>query len=421
MVAIFAFAAVVSYTDRLILNQLVEPVRRDLAIDDVQMSFLQGGAFAVIYVLAGLPLGRLADRAHRLNLVRLGAAVWSVGTIACAFAPGFWTLFAGRLVVGIGEAALGPAVASIIGDTFPPARRGTALGIFLMSSVIGVSASVLVGGLLLHAADQGWFGAWPVVGALAPWRQVLVLVGLPGILVIALLALLREPMRRERAGRGSLRAVVRHFVDDRARLVPIYLGMGLFSIGDFAILTWTPAMVERRFGWDPAAVGSVFGTIIAVTAFAGSLVGGIASDWADRRGGLAARLGCIMLAAAVALAGPLLLVLGSAPAALAGVTLWLFATSVVGVAAIATLQTLLPNELRGVGISLVSFCNILLGMGLGPSATALITEHVLGDPAKVGLAVALVALAAGLAGTLLFARGRAVQSEDEARRLAART
>ena len=351
--------------------------------------------------------------------MRAGAAIWSIGTIACAFAPGFWTLFAGRLVVGVGEAALGPAVVSIIGDAFPPARRGTALGLFLMSSVIGVSASVLLGGLLLQAAEQSWFAAWPVIGALAPWRQVLVLVGLPGILVIASMALLREPIRRERAGSGSLRAAVRHFIDDRARLAPIYLGMGLFSIGDFAILTWTPAMLERRFAWDPAAVGSALGSIIAVTAFAGSLVGGIASDWADRRGGLAARLGCVTLAAATALVGPTLLLLGSAPMALAGVTLWLFATSVVGVAAIATLQTLLPNELRGVGISLVSFCNILLGMGLGPSVTALITERILGEPAKVGLAVAMVALAAGLAGTLLFARGRAVQSEDEARRLGA--
>ncbi len=406
MLGVFAVAAVVSYADRLILNQLVAPIRQDLAIDDLEMSFLQGGAFAVIYVLAGLPLGRLADRMHRLTLIRAGAAIWSLGTIACALAPGFWSLFAGRLVVGIGEAALAPAVVSILGDAFPPARRGTALGAFLMSSVIGVSASVLVGGLLLQAAEQGRFAAWPLLGTLAPWRQALALAGLPGLLVVALLALLREPARRERGSSGSLPEVLRHFIGDRVRLAPIYLGMGVMSIGDFAILTWTPAALERGYGWDPVATGSVFGAIIAGTALAGSLAGGVVSDWAEARGGPAARLNSAMVSAGLGLVAAALLAFGTAPMALVAVTLWLFATSVLGVAAIATLQELLPNELRGVGSSLVSFCNILLGMGLGPSIPAFIADRLLGDPAQIGHAMAAVGVVSAGASVVLFARAR---------------
>jgi predicted MFS family arabinose efflux permease len=100
VVAVFFLAAMLSYTDRLILNLLVDPIRHDLGISDTQVSILQGAAFAVLYAFVGLPLGRLADRFNRRNLIVAGVLIWSMGTAACGYATSFWGLFAARLAVG---------------------------------------------------------------------------------------------------------------------------------------------------------------------------------------------------------------------------------------------------------------------------------------------------------------------------------
>jgi MFS family permease len=128
--AVFFIAAMLSYTDRLILNVLVEPIRHDLGVSDVQVSFLQGAAFAVIYSLIGLPLGRFADRHNRRNLVVAGVFLWSVATAACGYAADVGQLFVARVFVGIGESALAPAVMSMIPDLFPPAKRALRLAFF---------------------------------------------------------------------------------------------------------------------------------------------------------------------------------------------------------------------------------------------------------------------------------------------------
>ncbi len=104
--ALFGIAAVLSYTDRQILALLVDPIRGDLGISDVQISVLQGAAFAVLYSFIGLPLGRIADLVPRRALLTFAVAMWSLGTILCGLAHSFAALFAARLLVGVGEAAL---------------------------------------------------------------------------------------------------------------------------------------------------------------------------------------------------------------------------------------------------------------------------------------------------------------------------
>ena len=112
---------------RLVLGVLVQPLSHDLMLSDTQVSLLQGAAFAAIYVIAGLPLGRLADRGRRRDMVVVGSMVWSVGTLLCGFSPSFIWLFGARCIVGVGEATLAPAAASMIADAFKPHERGTAL------------------------------------------------------------------------------------------------------------------------------------------------------------------------------------------------------------------------------------------------------------------------------------------------------
>ena len=100
--AVLTLAYVFSFLDRIVINLLVEPMRRDLGFSDVQISLLMGLSFAVFYTLCGLPLGWLADRCDRRRLIAAGVAVWSAATVACSFTRSFGWLFVARLAVGAG-------------------------------------------------------------------------------------------------------------------------------------------------------------------------------------------------------------------------------------------------------------------------------------------------------------------------------
>src|ERR1700754_5038778 len=195
VVAILIATAVLSYTDRQVLSLLVDPIRGELGITDTQVSLLLGTAFAVVYGIAGIPLGFLADRTSRRNLIFCGVLVWTIGTLTCGLSHPFGQLFAGRLVVGLGEAVLSPAAISLISDYFPPARRGVAVGCFLSGIAMGIGAAILIGGGVLHFVQLGALAGTPLASQ-APWRLLLVLIGAPGLLWAMGTGATREPVRR---------------------------------------------------------------------------------------------------------------------------------------------------------------------------------------------------------------------------------
>ena len=186
--------------DRQILSLFVNPIRTDLRISDTQVSLLQGFAFFLIYSIAGLPLGRLADLVPRRAIIVCGVLVWTVATIACGLSHSFGALFVTRVFVGVGEAALAPAAMSMITDLFAPHRRGAATGVFVMGKVVGGGVAPGVGGFLLQAAQAGLLHGLPLPGKLMPWRALLLLLGLPGVGLALLLLTVKEPARRHRDG-----------------------------------------------------------------------------------------------------------------------------------------------------------------------------------------------------------------------------
>ena len=113
----------VGFIHRLIINILIDPISLELSLTDTQASYLQGPPFAIVYGLMVIPMGLLADRGNRVLLLSSGAALWSLGTVICGVAPTFELLFAARMLVGLGEAALLPAAVSLIGDAFEENRR----------------------------------------------------------------------------------------------------------------------------------------------------------------------------------------------------------------------------------------------------------------------------------------------------------
>jgi MFS family permease len=408
-VSVFTLAALLSYTDRQILNLLVDPLRHDLGISDTQVSLLQGAAFAVLYCFLGLPLGRSADILPRRLVIMVGVALWSAGTAACGLATSFGALFACRLCVGIGEAALAPAALSMIADYFAPDRRSTAIGVFLAGMVVGSGASAAFGGLLLRAVQANVFAWIPGLEHLAPWREVLLILGLGGIPIFLMMLAVPEPARQGRTGDAShappLSAVVAEFARRRQTLAPLYLALAVSAINDYALYAWTPAFLMRNLSWPAAAAGSALGIAGAVCGIAGTLGGGIVADrFASGGGGVHRRLLVACAAAALSITGGFVGLSSRAPALLALFSLWVLASSMLGTIGIAVVQELLPSQMRGVGTALISFGNTILGLGLGPTLVALCTDYVYRDSHAVGLATTTIVLPVTLLTLLLFRR-----------------
>ncbi|KAG5725723.1 hypothetical protein E4T56_gene10394, partial [Termitomyces sp. T112] len=148
---------VVSTVDRGMLALVVDPVRRDLAIGEVDIALLQGFAFAVFYVSVGLPLGYVADRVNRRRLLFGGILVWSAGTIACGLAQTFAQMFLARLVIGVGEAVLGPCAVGMIGEMFAPDRRGRPMALYVLGSMVAYGLGSMATGAVLQAGAAGGF------------------------------------------------------------------------------------------------------------------------------------------------------------------------------------------------------------------------------------------------------------------------
>lgn len=408
-VSLLTLGAVLSYTDRLILTILVDPVRASLHLTDTQLSVVQGAAFAVIYSCIGLPLGRIADLVPRKALLILAIALWSAGTAACGLAHSFGALLGARFVVGVGEAALAPAGNSLIADYFPPDRRGMAMGVFITGIVLGVGAATAIGGGLLQLAEGSSLRALPVIGALEPWRIVLILAGVAGLLMCAVM-----PTVHERAGRsfspGPLRArllelgeIGRAFRSHAGLLVPLYGALAFWSIVDNALLSWAPALLMRRFAWSPGEVGARLGAIIILTGIIGTPAGGLICDRVTARWGVRARFPLLLIVAVGGVLGIPVGLFGTSAGALASTGCWVLLSSAMGTIAIVTMLDILPQDSRGFVTSTIAFNNILLGFSFGPTLVALVTDHVFHDSRAVGYAMSCIIAPSVLMAILLYA------------------
>jgi MFS family permease len=394
VVAILIATAVLSYTDRQVLSLLVDPIRGDMGISDTQISLLLGTAFAVIYGVAGIPLGFLADRISRRNLIFAGVSVWSLGTIACGFSHNFGEIFASRIVVGLGEAALSPAAISLISDYFPPSRRGTAVGFFLSGIAMGSGVAILIGGGVLHAIELGALAATPLA-SYAPWRMVLLVIGGPGLLWAMAILLIREPVRHTAEGESA--AGVADGSNWRAtpwaRVVPIYVVLAAASFVDNAVGAWAPTLLIRDFGKDPAQIGVELGLLLTIGFGGGVLIGGALADRAGARGGWPRKLRVCLVSGLLILPASLLMNSPTFSLVLAGVPLYFALSGIVTAVGFSAILDVVPNRSRGLAMSMSFFLNVALGAGLGPTAVAVAGAHVFTAKAGLGPPLALTVVA----------------------------
>lgn len=401
-VLILFATAVLAYTDRQVLSLLVDPVKNDLGITDTQISLLLGTAFAVIYGIVGIPLGILADRRSRRNLILAGVAIWSLGTIGCALAPSFAWLFAARIVVGFGEAVLSPAAISLISDSFPPEKRGSAVGVYFTGIAIGVGGSIMIGGAVLDLVGAGLFGATPLADWPA-WRLVLLAIGVPSLLWALVLLVIREPVRRNDV-----------ITDDSGPLVPtnwltgiapVFLVVAVASMVDNAVGAWAPSLLIRQFGQDPAEVGIQLGLLLVLGYGGGMLAGGMLADrfavWRGARG----KIELCLLAVLATLPAAILINSASLNTVMVAIPVYFALSAVVTASGLSAILDATPNRRRGRAMAISFFLNVAIGAGIGPTLVALSGTHIFGDAAGLGPAIAFTVVASYLLAALALLPG----------------
>jgi MFS family permease len=414
-VAVLMLAYALSFIDRMILSLLVEPIKLDLQISDFKISLLQGFSFALFYAVAGIPIGRLVDVRRRTTIIVVGVAAWSLMTVACGLARQYWQLFLARTGVGVGEAALGPAAYSMLGDLFPPDRRGLALGLFSAGTSIGAGLALIIGGYAIHVIAMAGSVTLPVIGILQPWQLTFIYVGTPGLLVAALVAAIPEPVRRGIASGSAARdlpvpvpEVIAHFRRYASVIGLHHVANSLSAMAAYGIMSWAPAMLMRVHGWAPQEVGLMIGGCILAGGTLGVILGGWFGDHLLRRGQVAGRFNAAAISMMIGAAGAVSYPFQESALAIAMclVLAMLGGFMVVGNAAAALLD-FTPDRLRGQAAAIFFLFTSLLGIGVGPTLVALFTDYVFGYPESVRYSLAIVPTLAFLLAAACFLAVRA--------------
>lgn len=230
-----------NYLDRQIVSIVAQSVKADLKLTDTQLAFLLGTAFAVLYGVVGIAIGRISDALSRPKLMAAGLMLWSAMTAASGLATNFAGLAGARIGVGIGEATANPCSHSLVADYFPAKNRAGAMGVYLLGTYMGGAGALLLGGLILQHWGQ-LCQALPVGGAckMAGWRAAFLVVGLPGLALALLIAALREPARATKTQAPPLAQLI---ATEFSAAVPPFTLLSLFRVGGWRAMAKNLALI----------------------------------------------------------------------------------------------------------------------------------------------------------------------------------
>jgi MFS family permease len=401
-VAVLLVAYIFSFMDRQILALLVAPARRDLGITDTQMSLLIGFSFALFYTTLGLPFGRLADRVNRPRLIAAGLFTWSLMTGGCGLAHSYWQLFLLRMGVGVGEASLSPAAYSMISDSFPPPKRAMPLSVYTMAIYVGSGFAFLFGALLLRAFVAREILQLPFIGATQPWQVLFLVLGISGIIFVLALATLRDPPRKDarvsqnERGKAAvegipLRSVIEYLLQNRITFLCLNLGMAMQALAGYAATAWDISFLIRNHHLTASQAGILVGWAQILPGVLGMLSAGKAVSWLARRG---YRDAYLRVALVVTLAwfvpGVLYPLVPSTAASVALIFMVAFFRCMPLFLIPAAILELVPNAMRGQATAVYLLVINLIGLGIGPTAVALVTDRVFGYDAALRYSLLIV-------------------------------
>lgn len=392
----------IAFMDRQILSVLIEPIKQDFGLSDLQIGLITGLGFSFTFALVGIPLGKLADRGIRRNVLAWSRGMGGLLAATGAAASGFSTLLISRAGSAISEAGGGPASISMLSDLFPPERRSRVISAFGIGSSLGALLSLLVGTWLAQH-----FG----------WRITMALVGL---LAVALTLLLRmtvdEPVRQHLGlhasptPRGAL-----HDLWQKPVTRWLIIGAAFALLAGYGFGAWNNALLIRRHHLSLQHAGWISGAA-AFSSIMGALLSGMLTDHLTRRD------------ARWQLGVPMLGLMGALPCGLAYLMLppgaigpatglmMAYAFLIVWWAApvYAAMSFIVPTERRATAHAVMMLVGSIVGNGFGPIFTGwlsdLLNQSLHGD----GLRFALMCIVSMLIPSI-YAFWRVLQGYPAAR------
>ncbi|MCP9493654.1 MAG: MFS transporter [Pyrinomonadaceae bacterium MAG19_C2-C3] len=401
VLAVLTAVYVLNFLDRQLIFILFPPIKAELQLTDFQLALLGTTSFVIFYTLLGIPFGRLADRVSRTRMIATGLAVWSLFSGLTGFAEGFWTIFLCRVMVGVGEATLGPAALSLLSDYFPPRMRATVSAVY--------SSGIAVGGGIAY-----FLGGW--IGATYGWRWAFYLLGFPGLLMAVVVFMLREVQRgrTEVTHRTHANRDWRVLFQSSALRYHL-LGYAVFAMATYSLGIWGFSFFVRVHQIDLATLGFLAGVLSIAAGLPGTILGGVAADKLKRRYGAGGRMRFTALGSLLSIPFWLVLLFSNnmpllivANFVLLGVALmWL------GPAA-ADVHDIAGVHLRGLAIGVYFFTVNIVGYGIAPPLIGKLND-ILGvatNPEAMRYALLVCPAACLISALLLFQGSRAMARKE---------
>jgi predicted MFS family arabinose efflux permease len=410
VLSLLILVGVCSWADRQLLAIVLESLKRELHFSDTQLGLLGGTAFGLFYAAVGLPIAWLADRSNRRNIIAVAIGLWSVFTALSGLAPGYASLFAFRMGVGIGEAGGSAPSQSLVSDYFAARQRAFAMALLYTWFPLGY---------LISYAWGGWLNE--TVG----WRAAFFIFAAPGVVLAVLIrATVREPPRGWRdpelraQSRTSLTATLRHLLS-RPTVRQLPLAGAAHALGMFGTAVWLPAFFMRTYHLGSSYVGTRLALITGVGGLIGTLAGGSIADrlvarTRDQRWSL--WLCGMVLVASAPFTLSVFAVRESGPAFLLLIVPTVLNYMILG-PVVASMQNLAAPAHRATAAALYLFLVNLVSMGCGPILVGALSDFFQGRFGTAALRyslLCLVPLTAVWAAVHFFLAGKAL-GRDAAR------
>lgn len=357
-----------NFIDRQLLAILQEPIKLELSLSDSQLGLLTGFAFALFYVIAGIPIARWADRSNRRNIISLSLGLWSLMTAVSGLTHNFIQLLAARVGVGVGEAGGSPPSHSIVSDIFPPEKRASAMSFYSTGVNIGILFGFLLGGWL-----NEFFG----------WRVAFIVVGAPGVLLALLVRFtLREPIRgltenKQASDEQVPFLQVLHLLWSRLSFRHMVFAGSLNAFVIYATVNWLASFFIRSHGMTTGELGTWLAMSSGLFGAIGVFFGGFFADKLASRDkrwyvwlSAVMMLICVPFTIAVYSASNqyTALILAFVPGTLFNVYLGTI---------IATTHGLVGQRMRATSSAILFLVLNIIGLGLGPWSIGLLSDYLL--------------------------------------------
>ena len=355
-----------NYVDRCLLILLLQPIKMDLDLSDTQLGLLTGPAFGIFYALLGIPMARWADRGNRVTITSTAIALWGATMTVCLLLRNFTQLLAVRVAASVGEAGCMPPTYSLIGDYFPqPSERNKALAVYWLASPLAALTSFLVGGWLCDRHG---------------WRFTFFVMGLPGILVAALVKSTVQETRDASISAGSRDRPVLGIVEvlrllwGQRSVRHLGIAIVLFFTMAQGLNPWYAAFLMRSHGMGVAELGFTLGLIFGASGIVGIVLGAyvIGHRFAHSIR-TQMRLSAIAFAALVPFFLLFLLLPQKGSALTALVPLIVMFNCTLG-PTFALLQRLVPEDVRATALAVVMLAANLIGIGVGPQIVGVLSD-----------------------------------------------